>query len=90
MCLGIPGRVTETYREHDVLMGKVEFGGVSKRVCLEHVPEVQIGEYVIVHVGFALSRIDEAEAQQVFAFLERMNQLDEIQESAHEVPERIS
>ena len=56
MCLGIPGKVTSTYREHEVLMGKVDFGGVFKRVCLEHVPEAQVGEYVIVHVGFALSR----------------------------------
>ena len=71
MCLGIPGKVTSTYREHDVLMGKVDFGGVFKRVCLEHVPEAQVGEYVIVHVGFALSRIDEAEAKQVFAVSRR-------------------
>jgi hydrogenase expression/formation protein HypC len=78
MCLGIPGKVTETYREHDVLMGKVDFGGVSKRVCLEHVPEVQLGQYVIVHVGFALSKIDEDEAQRVFQFLASMNQLDEL------------
>ena len=78
MCLGIPGRVTDTYREHDVLMGKVDFGGVCKRICLEHVPAVRPGEYVLVHVGFALSRIDEAEARQVFEFLERMNQLDEL------------
>jgi hydrogenase expression/formation protein HypC len=78
MCLGIPGRVAETYREHDVLMGKVEFGGVSKRVCLEHVPEVQIGQYVLVHVGFALNTIDEAEARRVFEFLDSMNQLDEL------------
>jgi hydrogenase expression/formation protein HypC len=80
MCLAIPGKVVETYREHDVLMGKVEFGGVFKRVCLEHVPEVQVGEYVVVHVGFALSRIDAAEAQRVFEFLEGMNQLDELRE----------
>ena len=79
MCLGIPGKVIETYREHDVLMGKVDFGGVVKRVCLEHVPEVQIGDYVLVHVGFALSRIDEAEARRVFEFLEEMNQLDELE-----------
>ena len=78
MCLGVPGRVTETYQEHDVLMGKVDFGGVFKRVCLEHVPEVRPGEYVIVHVGFALSKIDEDEARQVFAFLESMNELDEL------------
>ena len=78
MCLGIPGKVVATYREHDVLMGKVDFSGVSKRVCLEHVPEVAPGEYVLVHVGFALSRIDEAEAQRVFEFLAQMNQLDEL------------
>jgi hydrogenase expression/formation protein HypC len=78
MCLGIPGKVVETYHEHDVLMGRVEFGGVAKRVCLEHVPEVQINEYVLVHVGFALSRIDEDEARRVFAFLEGMDQLDEL------------
>jgi hydrogenase expression/formation protein HypC len=80
MCLGIPGKVVETYLEDDILMGKVIFGGVSKRVCLEHVPEVRPDDYVLVHVGFALSRIDENEARQVFAFLERMNQLDELEE----------
>ena len=78
MCLGIPGKVVETYREHDLLMGKVDFGGVCKRVCLEHVPEAQPGEYVIVHVGFALARIDEAEAQRVFALLAEMKELDEL------------
>jgi hydrogenase expression/formation protein HypC len=78
MCLGIPGKVVETYREHDVLMGKVDFGGVFKRVCLEHVPNVRIGEFVLVHVGFALNTIDEDEAQRVFAFLDEMKQLDEL------------
>lgn len=82
MCLAVPGRVVETYREHDVLMGKVDFGGVSRRVCLEHVPEVRPDEYVLVHVGFALSRIDEDEARRVFEFLEQMDQLDELQEPA--------
>lgn len=77
MCLGIPGKVVDTYVENDVLMGKVDFGGVSKRVCLEHVPEAKPYDYV--HVGFALSRIDEAEAGRVFAFLEEMNQLDELE-----------
>jgi hydrogenase expression/formation protein HypC len=80
MCLGIPGKVTGTYREHDVLMGKVDFSGITKRVCLEHVPEVKPGEYVLVHVGFALSRIDETEAQRVFEFLRQMNQLEDLKE----------
>ena len=78
MCLGIPGRVVETWRDQNILMGKVDFNGVVKRVCLEHVPEVQSGEYVLVHVGFALATIDEAEARRVFEFLEGMDQLDEL------------
>jgi len=78
MCLGIPGQVVEIYREHGVLMGRADFGGVSKRVCLEHVPEVKPNDYVIVHVGFALSIVDEAEARQVFAFLAQMNELEEL------------
>jgi len=74
MCLGIPGKVIETYREHDILMGKVAFGGVARRVCLEHVPDVAPGEYVLVHVGFALSKIDEAEAAAAMEFLESIGQ----------------
>lgn len=81
MCLGIPGKVVAIDREHDVLMGKVDFGGVFKRVCLEHVPEVQPGEYVLVHVGFALSRLDEADARLVFSFLESIDQLNELEEA---------
>ena len=80
MCLGIPGKVVETYREHDMLMGKIDFGGVFKRACLEHVPEARPGDYVLVHVGFALSRLDEDEAKRVFELLEQMNQLDELAE----------
>jgi hydrogenase expression/formation protein HypC len=82
MCLGIPGKVVETYTEHDLLMARVDFGGVAKRVCLEHVPEARPGDYVLVHVGFALSRIDPGEAARVFAFLEGMNQLGELKEPA--------
>jgi hydrogenase expression/formation protein HypC len=78
MCLGIPGKVTETYEENDVLMGKVDFGGVFKRVCLEHTRDVVPGKYVIVHVGFALQVIDEEEARQVFEFLDGMNELEEL------------
>ncbi|MGE3807508.1 MAG: HypC/HybG/HupF family hydrogenase formation chaperone [Gemmataceae bacterium] len=86
MCLGVPGRVVETYHEHEMLMGKVDFGGVLRRVCLAHVPEVQVGEYVIVHVGFALHRIDEAEAQRVFELLDEINQLDEVRTPDEEIP----
>jgi hydrogenase expression/formation protein HypC len=78
MCLGIPGKLVEIFREHDLLMGKVDFGGVCKRVCLETVPTIAIGDYALVHVGFAIARIDEAEAQRVFSLLEGMDELDEL------------
>ncbi len=80
MCLGIPGRVVETFLEHGILMGKVDFGGVAKRVCMDHVREARPGDYVLVHVGFALAQIDEVEAHRVFAFLEGMDQLGELDE----------
>jgi hydrogenase expression/formation protein HypC len=86
MCLGIPGKVVETYREHDVLMGRIDFGGVFKRACLEHVPEAQPGDYVLVHVGFALSLLDEEEAQRVFELLEELDQLGELEEPSDEIP----
>jgi hydrogenase expression/formation protein HypC len=78
MCLGVPGRVVAIDREDDVLMGKVDFGGVAKRVCLEHVPEARPGDYVLVHVGFALSRIDEAEARRVFELLATLDGLGDV------------
>ena len=78
MCLGIPGKVLDIYRENDVLMGKVDFSGICKRVCLEHVTTARPGDYVLVHVGFALSVLDEEEAGRVFAFLREMNQLEEL------------
>lgn len=74
MCLGIPGQVTEIYREHDMLMGKVDFGGVKKSVCLEYLPEIVVGDYALVHVGFAIARIDAEEAGQVFALLQEMKE----------------
>ena len=82
MCLGIPGKVVSTFREHDVLMGKVDFGGIIKEVSLAYVPEVKIGEYVIVHVGFALSRLDENEANKVFQYLKEMDELTELKEGS--------
>ena len=78
MCLGIPGKVLDTYVENEMRMGRVDFGGITKRVCLAHTPQAQSGQYVIVHVGFSLQIIDEDEAKQVFSFLERMNELSEL------------
>ena len=78
MCLGIPGRVVSRETEDGLLMGRVDFGGVARNVCLEHVPDVAVGEYVLVHVGFALSRIDAAEAQKIFDLLIELDQLSEL------------
>jgi len=69
------------FREHDLLMGKIDFGGVLKQACLETLPHVIVGDYVLIHVGFALAKIDEEEARQIFAFLEGMSELDEIRAS---------
>ena len=77
MCLAIPGKVTKIDREATPLMGKVSFGGIQKDVCLEWVPEVQVGQYVIVHVGFALNTMDEQEALETLKLLEEMGDIPE-------------
>lgn len=80
MCLGIPGRVLDTRDDRGLLMGTVDFGGVKREVCLAYVaPEVAVGDYVIVHVGFAISRVDEAEARRTFEALREMSQLEELE-----------
>ena len=79
MCLGIPGRIV-AIDESDLPTGTVDFGGVSREVCLAYVAgEVAVGDYVIVHVGFALSKVNEAEARRTFAALQEMSQLDELE-----------
>ena len=77
MCLGIPGKLLEIHSQGDLPMGKVEFGGIVKDVCLAYTPEAQTGDYILVHVGFAISRIDESEAQEIFHFLEEIAATDE-------------
>jgi hydrogenase expression/formation protein HypC len=80
MCLGIPGKVTEVYGSDGLPMGMVEFGGVRREVCLAYVAEeVEPGDYVIVHVGFAISRVDEEEARRTFKLLEELSELDELE-----------
>lgn len=86
MCLGIPGKVIEIHHEHDVRMGKVDFGGVMKSVCLEHVEDAQLGDYVLVHVGFALAKIDEEEAKRVFEVLEQMGELGDVRDTPANLP----
>ncbi len=82
MCLAIPGKVESiTGADPITRMGRVNFGGVIKEACLAYVPEVAVGDYVIVHVGFALSKIDAEEAQKVFEYLRRMEELGELENS---------
>jgi hydrogenase expression/formation protein HypC len=81
MCLGIPGRIVEVDAAGSVRMGRVAFGGIVKDVCLEYVPEAVVGDYVIVHVGFAISTVDEEEAGRVFEYLREMGDLGEIGEA---------
>ena len=69
MCLGIPGKVVEINDEGPLRMARVDFGGVRKEACLAYVPEVKVGDYVIVHVGFAISQLDEEEAQKTLEIL---------------------
>jgi hydrogenase expression/formation protein HypC len=80
MCLAIPGKVIEIEGESQPEMGTVSFGGIQKRVCLEWVPGVKVGEYVIVHVGFAISKMDEEEAMETLRLFEEIDtSLDELQ-----------
>lgn len=77
MCLGIPGRILSV--GDDLLRyGTVEFGGITKSVCLAYVPEAHVGDYVIVHVGFAITRVDEREAQKTLALLAEMSEMSEL------------
>lgn len=78
MCLGIPGKILEIHEQDALPMGKVEFGGIAKDICLAYVPEAQVGDYVLVHVGFALSIVDENEAQEVFSYIEQIQELSEL------------
>jgi len=75
VCLGIPGRVL-SIAEGDLRLAKVEFGGIVKEVCLAYVPEAGVDDYVIVHVGFAISRVDAAEAARVFSYLDEIEELE--------------
>ena len=78
MCLGVPGELIEIRPDPlGMHMGKVDFGGIRKEVCLAYVPEAEVGDYVLVHVGFALSRVDEDEAKRVFEWLKAEGALDE-------------
>ncbi|MFN2213885.1 MAG: HypC/HybG/HupF family hydrogenase formation chaperone [Anaerolineales bacterium] len=77
MCLGVPGKIIEIYENSSIKMGKVDFGGVIREVCLEYVPEAKIGDYTIIHVGFAISLINEEDAR---VSLETLREIVELEE----------
>jgi hydrogenase expression/formation protein HypC len=77
MCLSIPARITEIHQDGSLLMGSVDFGGVSREICLDYVPEAQVGQYALVHVGFAISLLDEEEAMATLAMLREMSELED-------------
>ena len=87
MCLGIPGQIIDIRTDRGLPMGTIDFGGVRREACLAYVAdEVSPGDYVIVHVGFALSKVDEVEAKRTFEALREMSQLDELQWMAEVIP----
>jgi hydrogenase expression/formation protein HypC len=88
MCLAIPGKIISISGEDPLeRTGKIDFGGILKNASLAYVPEANVGDYVIVHVGFALSRVDEAEAQKIFEYLKEMEDLSELEEEPGELKE---
>jgi hydrogenase expression/formation protein HypC len=78
MCLAVPGKVIEIEGEGELRMGRVDFSGVQRQACLAYVPEVELGDYVLVHVGFAISRIDEEAVHETLAALKEMGELAEL------------
>jgi hydrogenase expression/formation protein HypC len=85
MCLAVPGKIIRIEGTDPVFRsGKVDFGGILKQINLAYVPEAKVGDYVLVHVGFAISTIDEAEAQEVFEYLRKMGELAELEEGSQQ------
>jgi hydrogenase expression/formation protein HypC len=78
MCLGIPGEVVEVREENGLMFGKVRFAGIARDVCLECVPDVRVGEFVLVHVGFAISKIDAEEAARTYRILEELGETAQV------------
>jgi hydrogenase expression/formation protein HypC len=83
MCLGIPGKIEEIYDDHGTKMAKVDFGGVSREVCIEVIPEAKPGDWTIIHAGFALNLLSEEEAQETLDILQQMAELVDDEDMFH-------
>jgi hydrogenase expression/formation protein HypC len=89
MCLAIPGKIVEIYQEDELRMGKLDFGGTVRKCCLQYIPDAVVGDFALVHVGFAISLVDEAEAVRTYELLAEMGELMvQIDAEAAESPER--
>jgi hydrogenase expression/formation protein HypC len=76
MCLGVPGKIVETYEKGGLQMAKVDFGGIFREACLSYVPEAQVGEYCVIHVGFAISILSEADAMETLELLKQISDIE--------------
>ena len=88
MCLAIPGKIVSLHENVGLKMAKVEFGGITREACLSYLPDAQLGDYVLVHVGFAISKVDEEEAAQTYRYLAELDQLSELEDGESDRPER--
>lgn len=77
MCLGVPGKIVEIYEKNGLKMAKVDFGGIFREACLDYVPEAQVGEYCVIHVGFAISLLSETEAMETLDLLRQISNIEE-------------
>jgi hydrogenase expression/formation protein HypC len=81
MCLGVPGKIIELYQKEGLLMGRIDFGGVIREACLAYVPDAKIGDYTLIHVGFALNLISEDEAMETIALINQISELDDFSDA---------
>jgi len=77
MCLGVPGKIVEIEEKNGLKMAKVDFGGIFREACLDYVPEAKVGEYCVIHVGFAISLLSEAEAMETLDLLKQISNMEE-------------
>lgn len=77
MCLGVPGKIVEIYQKDSMKMCKIDFGGTTREACLDFIPEAKVGDYTIIHVGFAISLLSEEEAMETLALLQEIADIDE-------------
>jgi hydrogenase expression/formation protein HypC len=86
MCLAIPGKISGLHDNMGVPMARVDFGGITREACLSYLPDARVGDYVLVHVGFAIGRVDEEEAARTYRYLSEMDQLAELQDGEEDPP----